>query len=1191
MISRITNRRTLLRERCSVMKPSAGWLAALAYIATIPSLSFANCTTVNNSTTCDTSVPSPWSRTIGAGPGTASGSTVTVGANARVAMGDATAIALSDNATIVVQSGAQVTNSARVNDGTYGTGANTIEFRNNSTLTVEQGAAVISGGTESIAEAVNPLGTGNAIVNNGTIQGVNSAAIWFENTTGSNTVINNATGLIEAPGSVMGASGNGAVDFTNRGRVIGSLDFAGGNDALRLYTGSSVSGSIDGGGGNNILTLNGAGTGMLANVTNFQTLQKQDSGIWTIGDSIRTMGVSSAEVRQGTLVLTGDNSEYTGTMLVDQEGILQGTSRSLPQAITDNGSVKFAQASDGSYAGVVSGTGSVEKDGTGKLVLLGGNTYTGGTVLTQGVLSVSADSALGGKTGGVTFNGGTLQLGSSFDLASTRALLVAAGGGTIDTQGFQSTIAQDLRGTGALFKTGAGTLTIGGSLVGSLTAEVQQGTLVLNGRSAQHTGSVTVDAHAALQASSHSLPWTVTNNGLMQFQQDADGTYGGLISGTGVVEKGGLGTLTLSPGSATGNTYTGGTMLKQGVLSVAADNALGGAAGGVTFDGGTLQLGNSFNPAGTRAISIAAGGGTIDTQAFVSAITQNITGTGALTKVGAGTLVLNGVNSWLGGTTVSAGALGIGDASATTASITAGASVAAGATLGGYGTVNGDVTNKGTVAVADALVQFAGGAHGNFTINGTLTNANLVQIGGGQNAGNSLVVNRYIGNDGVIALNTVLAGDSAASDKLVVNGGRATGATTLKVRNVGGQGALVASNGIEVVAATNGATTDAGAFSLAGGTVKAGAYEYYLAKGGVTPGTSENFYLRNTVLADPNGGGTTAAPGTPALPVTDSAPVTLFRPEVALYAELPSVARQLGMMQIDSFHLRQGEQSLLGETGPLPAAWGRVWGGHSTLSQDGDVVPRFSGSMTGTQIGQDLYASTTPSGHRNHYGLLLGFGRATGDVRGYAVGVPDTEVGHLGVSAYSVGGYWTHIGPGGWYSDAVVLGSALEIDSSSRDGISSTTHGKAVTGSVEGGVPFAVGRSLTLEPQAQFIWQHQTIRDLNDGISNVTFSNGNTMVGRLGVRLAGVYEAVHVFWQPYLRFSLLRSFGGSDKATFGGVTPISTSVGQTTGQVDAGMVAKLTKHGSAFATVSVSTNLGSEHQRIVTGNVGARWAW
>src|SRR5579864_9387256 len=110
-------------RRNSIPRQSATCLAALAYIAAIPSLSYANCTASNDTKTCDTSAPSPWTSTIGTGPTTASGAGVTIGPNAQVVVGDASAIALADRATIVVQSGAQVKNTAVSGTGTYGTGA------------------------------------------------------------------------------------------------------------------------------------------------------------------------------------------------------------------------------------------------------------------------------------------------------------------------------------------------------------------------------------------------------------------------------------------------------------------------------------------------------------------------------------------------------------------------------------------------------------------------------------------------------------------------------------------------------------------------------------------------------------------------------------------------------------------------------------------------------------------------------------------------------------------------------------------------------------------------------------------------------------------------------------------------------------------------------------------------------------
>ena len=1160
---------------------------------------------------------------IGSGPTAAAGATVTVGPNAQIVVGDSSAIALSDNANVVVQSGALVKNSAVSTNGTYGTGGNTIDFRNNSTLTVEQGAAVLSSGTQGQAEAVNPEGTGNTIVNNGTIRGVNSAAIWFQNVSGSNTVINNATGVIQAPGNVMGASGNGAVVFTNRGAVIGNLVFAGGNDTLNMYTGSSVSGSINGGGGQNLLTLNGTGSAALpSGITNFQTLQKQDSGTWTVANSLSAMGLQSAEVKQGTLVLTGNNSSYSGTMLVDQPGTLRASAQSLPAAVTDNGLVQFQQDTAGTYTGLIKGTGAVEKDGLGTLTLAptatGGNTYSGGTVLKQGVLSVSADSALGATSGGITFDGGTLQLGHAFDLASMRGVAVTSNGGTIDTQGFQSTIAQDIGGSGTLAKAGSGTLIVNAATAGTVAGEVKQGTLVLGGAAQQFAGGMTVDQAAVLQASAQNLPSAVLDNGLVQFEQPIDGTYAGTIDGAGIVEKDGAGVLTLAPAAAGANTYTGGTVLKAGTVSASADSALGGASGSVTFDGGALQLGSSFDLASTRAVSITSNGGTIDTQGFQSTISQNISGAGALTKAGSGTLVLNGANRYTGSTNVTAGTLVVGDAAHPLASITGSATVASLAALGGYGSVGGDVTNNGTIAVANALPSAVAGANapqGSFAIHGQLTNAGLVQLGGNGQPGNTLNVGSYVGQNGTIALNTVLAGDGSASDKLVINGGTATGSTTLKVTNVGGAGAAIVSDGIELVQAAGGATTNANAFTLAGGMLKAGAYEYYLAQGGVTSGTSQNWYLRNTLPAASSGSGTgtgtggssgstgssgttgstgassNAAVGTPPLPVASAAPITLYRPEVPLYAEIPAVMRQLDWMQLDEFHLRQGDQSLLNETGKLPAGWGRVWGSHSVLTQGGDVRPQFDGTMGGAQVGHDLYADGVEGGHRNHYGFYLGMGRATGGVTGSSVGVVGADVGHLSVNEYTVAGYWTHIGPSGWYTDSVLSGSTLSADTTSSDNVHASTHGTAVTASLEAGIPIALGHGLTMEPQAQIVYQHLSIRDLNDGISNVSFDNGNTVLARFGVRFAGAWDALGATWQPYVGVNVLHAFANGDHQTYDGTASIATPVNQTMARIDAGLVTKLSKHGSAYATVSWGTQLDGEHVRTIGGNAGVRWSW
>ena len=933
-------------------------------------------------------------------------------------------------------------------------------------------------------------------------------------------------------------------------------------------------------------------------------------------------------INSGSVTTSGSNARAAsilgGSGTINNSGTLTTTGSASPTAYLQGNNDQLINSGTISASG--SGSDAVFSNTAGSSFVATIQNLAGGSIISQngsGIRTLNGNSTIinaglvqSGIGTAITMGNGNdsliLQTGSVINGAADGG----AGSNTVTLQGSGTasnafTNFQTLLMQGTLWNwTGSGTFTL---------AHVQTGTLNLTGTLGA-SATALVDSGATLQATAQNLPSTVTDNGLVRLAQDSAGTYTGSISGTGAVDKTGAGVLTLAPAAASGNTYSGGTTIDQGTIAVGADNALGANTGGLTFNSGTLQLTTSFDLAATRAITLAAGGGTIDTQSFDTTLSQAVSGTGALTKAGSGSLLMTGVSTYSGATTVAAGTLAIGDATHASAALTGGGAitVAAGATLGGYGSVTGAVTNNGTLAVANAVPSFASEGNGAFSINGSLVNAGLVQIGGpaAGGVGNRLnVTGNYTGQDGTIGLNTVVAGDGAASDRLVLSGGTATGSTHLQVTNVGGQGAQTVADGIQVIQATNGSTTASSAFTLAA-PVKAGAYSYYLAKGGVSSGTTDNWYLRNTVAPLPTAtvpgqppvttpgapgeppvvasGVPIAAEGTPPLPPAPpagSAAIPLYRVEVPVYAAAPGVARELGLMQIDTFHDRQGDQALLSESGKLPAAWGRVWGGHSVLSQNGTASPQFDGSVYGIQAGQDLYADRSASGQRNHYGLFVGFARATGDVDGFALGMPNLAVGHLAINAYSLGGYWTHIGPSGWYTDAVLMGSSLTVDPDSRDGLNTTTHGNAVTGSLEGGLPIPLGAGLTLEPQAQLVWQHLSLSDFNDGVSSVGFNSGNTFVGRIGARLQAQFDAFAIAWRPYLRVSFLREFGSDDKVTFGGGTVIPGTVGQTAAQLGAGVVGKFSTSGSVFATLGWVTNLGGAHQRTVTGDAGVRWVW
>ncbi|NKC22635.1 hypothetical protein HED50_12685 [Ochrobactrum oryzae] len=131
-----------------------------------------------------------------------------------------------------------------------------------------------------------------------------------------------------------------------------------------------------------------------------------------------------------------------------------------------------------------------------------------------------------------------------------------------------------------------------------------------------------------------------------------DNTLSGVVSGTGKLTKTGAGVLTLSGQ----NTYAGGTAITAGTLSVGADNNLCSGRR-VEIGAGTLQLSAAFNSG--RAITLSDAASTI-ANTHDNTLSGIVSGTGKLTKTGAGVLTLSGQNTYAGGTAITAGTLSVG---------------------------------------------------------------------------------------------------------------------------------------------------------------------------------------------------------------------------------------------------------------------------------------------------------------------------------------------------------------------------------------------------------------------------------------------------------------------------------------------------------------------------------------------------
>jgi autotransporter family porin len=507
-------------------------------------------------------------------------------------------------------------------------------------------------------------------------------------------------------------------------------------------------------------------------------------------------------------------------------------------------------------------------------------------------------------------------------------------------------------------------------------------------------------------------------------------------------------------------------------------------------------------------------------------------------------------------------------------------------------------TGTGTLAVDSSSTIFAGnGTHAvvPFTTGqlATVTNAGLIDLTNGPAAASDslTILGNYVGQSGRLSLHTVLGDSSSPSDRLVIANGTASGQTSIGIVNLGGPGALTLGNGIEVVSAVSGATTDAGSFTQ-GGPVAAGAFEYLLYRGGVTPGSEQNWYLRSTAPPATSGGPSPQqASGAPAVaPSPTGAPVPLYRPEVAANALTPSTARMVALSTLGTFHARRGDQDLLNRGTQSSAGWGRIFGEHREQRQGGDVSPEFKGNIVGLQTGLDLYGIDRPDGHRDRLGLFFGYGRAEGDIRGFAVGQLRAQAGKLSLNSYSIGGYWTHIGPSGWYVDAVAMHSWLDGDPRSDRGIKADASGSVLTGSIEGGYPLALGAGLVLEPQAQLVWQRTMLDRANDRFSSIDHRDSDAVSGRIGARLQGSFNWGSVPVRPYLTVNLWHTFSGSDKTMFD-TNLIATRYGATAVEIGGGIAAEIASNVSLFAKATYLSSASAERSRGVSGNIGLQVTW
>jgi outer membrane autotransporter protein len=530
--------------------------------------------------------------------------------------------------------------------------------------------------------------------------------------------------------------------------------------------------------------------------------------------------------------------------------------------------------------------------------------------------------------------------------------------------------------------------------------------------------------------------------------------------------------------------------------------------------------------------------------------------------------------------------------------------------LGDSGTLTGKLAIDTTASV------LAGDRHSTISAfdagsDAVVENAGTIDLTNGSDstADTLMIFGDYTGASGLLKLQSVLGTDGSPSDKLVIDGGTATGSTGIDIANVGGTGKRTKLDGILVVEAVNGATTDPKSFKLAQ-RVTAGAYEYLLFRGS-TDGTNEfNYYLRNHIrdidipdidppyhpppdIVDPDkpdgGDGDNDNDGDDDH-VGGDYDIPLIRPEVPILSAVPAVTRGLLRTTIGTFHDRMGEQEWLTGADAGHVAWMRVFGKSYNLDMGGLLGSEFDGNFWGMQLGAPVYTTEHANGQEDTLGLFAGYSRGNGDIEGNLFGLVKLNVGDLGIDAYNIGGYWTHTWTNGSYVDAVVMQSWLNVNTSSIGGYSTKIDGSATTLSLEAGTPFAITDGWAIEPQAQIIWSGIDFDKAHDPGSSIRYNVGDGVTGRLGFRVTGTYDVDGKKVNPFLLANVWHSFEAKDTLKLENAA-FSNKLDMTTLELGVGVSAQLNTQASVYAKASYDMNLGGNDFHAIEGNIGLNVKW
>ena len=753
------------------------------------------------------------------------------------------------------------------------------------------GAYLIGNGTTD-ANVGNPFVlTGNVTNGSATLQTINTpftmTAVRTFNGSGDMALAGNISG------TGGGITKNGSNTVTLSGTNTQTGQTAVNLGILRLDSANALPGGIGTTGGTSNLNLNGGVLGLgfgdftrsLGN--SVSTVQFANAGGWAAygADRVVNLGGAAASVNW-TTATTGLNgktlilSHPTATHTVELQNPLDlvGAARTVQ---VDNGSAAIDAKLSGNLTGIAGG--NLSKTGLGTLLLTGTNNYVGTTTVSAGTLlvngtnsggavTVSAGAVLGGNgtvSGAVTASAGgrinlgdgavgTLTLGGNLTLSGTAASpnhlffdlgngaggtdkIIVAGAHTAATATGALVHLNQLSGTA--INPGDYTLIQGGAasnFSGYILATTRAGHSVYSALGASGNDLlVTVAAGDPGPADAFSY-WSGDTDfwNTAQWYSNAAGTVTALAPGYSSNVR--FATSTVATLAATlGDDYEinsltvdanlapvtiSGNMLTLNATA-ANENTLGNGITVNNVDGTTIT--SKVGLAGSQTWTVGT-----DATLTVTGVVSDFGGGHALTKAGAGTLTLTGVNTFTGPLTVSGGTLAIGGAGQLNAG-SYGTNIVNNGTFSCNSSAN--QTLAGVISGTGALTK-SGGSTLNLNLSGTFTGGATITGGTLALAAANLVNPLGSGTTTVSTGGTYALSATLLTGPLTLNGGTVTAGNSFQ-SNINGPITLDATSTISI----SGGLIINGNISGAGGLTKT--------LGATVPITGINTYTGPTTIS------------------------------------------------------------------------------------------------------------------------------------------------------------------------------------------------------------------------------------------------------------------------------------------------------------------------------------------------------